>query len=202
MNHVAHHPMRRRTDLRVVEQPISKPEQREVSRIERWLIPVLVGAVAIFVTSVVWTTFLQPTPFQPLDYSTQRIVVIDGEGYDVEVPQVVGSGLIPSVRVGDDVPVIGDVCNSDDGPVSISGVVSWNRLSPRGFNVEAGRGTNEVIPGCSALGPFENPMPKAVVDDVVRANEPELWQISGTVNINESNGGSTSWVTESFWIIP
>jgi len=173
-----------------------------VSRIERWLIPALVAAVAVFVTSVVWTNFLRPTPFQPLDYSTQRIVVIDDEGNDIEVPEVVGSGLIPSVNVGDQVPVIGDVCNNHDEPVKIAGVVTWNRLSPRGFNVETGRGTNEIGPGCSALGPFENDMPEAVIQDVLSANEPELWQISGVVDINEPNGGSTSWVTESFWIIP
>jgi len=173
-----------------------------MTKFERWLEPLLFGVVGVFVASVVWVNFLRPAPFQPIDYSTQRVVEVDVNGNDVQVPQVVGSGLIPSVKAGDTVPVIGDVCNSSNSAVTVSGVVSWNRLTPRGFNVEAGRGTAEIEPGCRALGPFENQMPQGVIDDVQTSNEPELWQISGKTDIDESNGGSTSWVTESFWIVP
>ena len=186
---------------RADDHPLPQVETRRVQWFERVMVPLFVAAVAVFVTSVVWSN-VRPATFQPLDYSTQRVVFVDGDGNDVSVPRVPGSGLVPSVMVGDVVPVIGDVCNSHDEPVKVSGVVTWNRLTPRGLNVEAGRGSNEIEPGCRALGPFENRMPDAVVSDVVATGEPELWQISGQVVIDEPNGGEASWVTESFWIVP
>lgn len=201
MAQILEHPMRRASDLNDVP-PV---EKREASRLahwfERWFLVIVVGATAVFVTTLV-VFQIRPAVFQPLDYGTQRVVVVDADGDDVSVPQVEGSDLIPSIKVGGVVPVIGDVCNSHDENVDISGVVQWNRLTPRGFNVETGRGTNSLPPGCKSLGPFENMMPQAVIDDVLRAGEPELWEISGVVSIDERNGGQAFWRTEAFWVVP
>ena len=190
------HPMRRADDA------MDKPTI-EIKRWERWLIPLVSAAVFAFVLVMAWTIYDQPA-FQPLTFEVQRVVEIQDDGTE-QVPQVEGeqfAELIPSVAVGDIVPVVGRVCNDHREEVNISGIVQWNRLSPRGLNIEVGRGTNTIVPGCRVLGPFENDMPQAVIDDVVDSGEPELWQISGVINIDESNGGQTFWQTEAFWIVP
>ena len=192
------HPMRRHDD-HALSVP---PETRTVSKLERILIPAVVAAVTAFVAVMAWQ-IIEPQPFQPLTYEVQRVVEIDPETGIETVPILDEySDLIPSLYVGDLVPVIGAVCNDTDRPVDVSGTVWWNALEPQGFNIQVGAGINSIGPGCRALGPYRNPMPQEVIDYVTESGEPELFHISGQIRINESNGGTTSWVTEAFWVVP
>ena len=180
------------------EKELSSVE-RKTRSLERVLLPLIGASVALFVGSVFYVVALRTPPFSPLSYSTQQIARITDDGR-LDVPEVHGVEA-PSVYVDELVPALGDVCNDSDDDVKVSGSIYWERLTPRGYRVEAGRGTNEIPPGCRSLF-FENAIPDGVVEDVLEADEPELWQITGRVEIDEPNGGSTQWRTEEFWIVP
>lgn len=192
------HPMRRHDDN---DQSIPA-DPRVPHVLERFLIPAVVAAVTAFVAVMAWQ-ILEPESFQPLTYEVQRVVEIDPVT-GIETVPILDEyfELIPSLYVGDHVPVIGGVCNGTDRPVDVSGTVWWNSLEPQGFNIQVGAGINTIGPGCRALGPYQNPMPREVIDYVNESGKPELFHISGQIRINENNGGTTSWVTEAFWVVP
>lgn len=168
-------------------------------KLERVLLPLIGASVALFVGSIVYVFALRVEPYAPISYTTQQIAAITDDGR-LEVPEVEGVEA-PSVYLDELVPTLGDVCNSANVAVKVSGGISWERLTPRGFRVSAGRGTNEIEPGCRSLA-FENMIPEEVRADVEASDVPELWQIAGVVQIDEPNGGTTQWRTESFWIVP
>ena len=160
---------------------------------------VLLATSVFLFTGVSLSLLLEEEPFQPVDYTVPQQIVYYEDGRAV-VPRI-GSFDEPAVRAGDVVPVESSVCVNHDEPVRVIGDVYWERLSPKGLRVQAGEGAGHLDPGCVTRH-FENDMPQAVIDDVVRSGTAELWQISGVIVVDEPNGGTTSWNTERFWVVP
>lgn len=173
--------------------------ERRQERVERLLLPVLGVSLCLFVFSLVWVNFLRPEEFQPLSFAEQVIVRTNDDG-TITVPQVEGFPA-PSVAIDDVIPVQGDVCNDHDEPVSVTGAILWERESPRGLRIEVATGTDEIEPGCMTLT-FENPIPEEVSRNIAGRGEAERWLISGVVEIAEPNGGTVTWATEPFWVVP
>lgn len=89
---------------------------------------------------------------------------------------------------------------------TISGIVSWQSVDPRGATVQTGTGNREATDGCTTIE-YRNDIPDEVVDLMRRqlddGLEP-LWHISGveTPIDDDRTGTPATWVTEPFRIVP
>lgn len=169
--------------------------------LDRWLIPVMALAVAIFTAAAmigVLATSDGRNRFDPIEYSLQTIERIDEDGV-LQVPGVPGVEP-PAVRLGDTVPVRGTVNNSSDHPVSTSGTVVW-QVEPPGPRFT----TVAEVPGIVAVGAtqlrFENPIPDVVAEYVVE-HGPTQFSINGRVEVLEPGGVDATWKTATFTLVP
>jgi hypothetical protein len=158
---------------------------------------VTVLASAVVVCASVWVGarwFGPERPWNPLGaYPVQLVDVPHGEE-------------LPVIRLGDVVPVTGTKCVRD-GPVQISGVLSWQAIDPPGGNIQVGTGERVQRTGC-VTQTFENPIPPAVVEVIAaqhaRGLTDPVWRITGTET--PVNGVRTGvprvWVTDNFVVAP
>ena len=171
-----------------------------------WLLYGLIGLTVVSFLAVLVTTIVlwaQPDDFQPLEYDTVKVVVIDDDGVPT-IPQVEGFEA-PSVLLSEfSVPFVADQCNTHDEEIEAHGL-TWFVSEDTGDRFQFSQsGTNFVIPpGCRQLR-FPLGMPRGMINEVddqgdERGTDHALFFVEGELHID---GGDTAyWVSESFIVI-
>lgn len=168
-------------------------------RLERLLVPVLVGLVALLSVGFIWQA-RQPPPFDPFTFAPQRIEEVTDTGL-VKVPTIEGYEG-PAVYVGEPVPVSGVRCSMADEIVSAEASVFWTQVQPGDARVRIADDIPASIePGCVPLR-FLNQMPVGVIGRMFLASEAQLWRIVGDAHPTQAGGVKATWATESFWVVP
>lgn len=167
--------------------------------LELFILPLLGMSIAFAFAVGIWFQFLRTEPFDPLTYAPQHVEYIADDGA-LTVPTVDGYDG-PAVRVGDDVPVRGELTVDADGPVDVTGNIVWVSVEPGGRNCPLGiTSPRSLTPGVFPRF-YLNEMPPCVLREVASLG-PSLWLITGKVNVLEPGGVASTWETEPFWIVP
>lgn len=167
--------------------------------LELFVLPMLGVSLAFALAVGVWFHFLRTPPFDPLTYAPQHVEFIDDDG-TLRVPTVPGYDG-PAVKVGDDVPVRGELTVDADDPVDVVGNIVWVSVEPGGRNCPLGLSVPRSLePGVFPRS-YSNEMPQCVQREVATIG-PSLWLITGRVTVLAPGGVAKTWETEPFWIVP
>lgn len=160
-----------------------------------WALGAVSVALFTFAGALLFFALSRPEPFDPLGpYPVQRVAE---ERDRTDTPTV--SLRHPVVHV------TGRKCTEGHG-YTISGVVAWQSVDPRGSGIVTGEATRDAVDGCETFR-FRNDIPErvlAVMEAQVADGLRPLWRITGTETpINgDGEGVPLTWVTEPFRVTP
>lgn len=157
----------------------------------------LVVLLPLLAWALITRSELPPDPFgaypiQDVQLPEAEVPVHHGDGPEVAT-------VLPWVTVLDgQIPVEGAKCIDSDGPVPVSGTVSWRQVAPvvRSFPTSSGSAIRQ--PGCET-SLFVNDIPPVVIRAHNEADGVTVWQVTGTETTDD--GARQTWATENFAIV-
>lgn len=172
-------------------------QRRRAEFVTKLVLGIVATLSASGLAFAIWTA-AQPDAFDPITYPPQRVVSLDPQGVE-SIPFVAGFEFVPAVRLADGkVPVSGQTCSTASTPVDVIASIWWERLEPQGRRIQVLADFPTIVdPGCASWHVINDIPPE--LSDITTA---EQWHIIGKVTPTADGGVTSTWITETFWIVP